>query len=223
VVDAEAVPAPGEPSRPRQRVLRLDDDFSAVVNRKDVPKSHLTADGSLVPANPAGTTSPLEHIYGMQPAKGNSPYSSFLTESGPLPKAYGAMEVELDVARLQGDVASGRVQNVEVLPPEHVQSMIREDIKGRFPAVDPDAAIARGPAGIESYVESLGLSRTKSGELGRRLLALANTTRDSEWLVRGIIPPEYLSGPRPYVPPGGGPSPGGGGPAPGLPPTPSGP
>ena len=151
----------------------------------------------MVPANPDGETTPLEHIYGSQPAKGESPYTSFLTEEGGVAKPYGAMEVELDVPRLQADIAEGRVSDVEILTPAELEAMIRADIEVVAPGTDAYAGIAGGPAGIDDYVASLNLSKRASLRLARRLLALHNTTRDGEYLIKGIIPSEYLSGPDP--------------------------
>jgi hypothetical protein len=157
----------------------------------------------MVPADPNGTCSPLEHIYGSQPAKGESPYTSFLTEEGGVAKAYGAQEVELDLPRLTADIAEGKVPGVEVLTPTELEGMIRTDIEAIAPGSDPDAGIAGGVDRIDDYVASLGLSRGKSAKLSRRLLALFNTTRDGEYLIKGIIPPEYLFGPHPTAPTGG--------------------
>lgn len=191
---SDALPAENDK---RVRIIRQDDDFQAALNRKNAPKSRLSEDGSMMPVNPNGEASPLEHIYGSMPAKGDSPYTSFMAEEGRVAKAYGAQEVELNVPKLQADIASGKLTGVEVLTPPEIESMIRADIQRVAPGVDADAAVAGGPAQIEEFVASQNLSRSKSVQLARRLLALYNTTRDGEYLIKGIIPPEYLSGPSP--------------------------
>jgi hypothetical protein len=178
------------------RIIRQDNDFAAVQNSKGVPKSHLE-DGAMVPANPNGKATPLQHVIGSMPAKGDSPFTSFLTEEGGVAKSYGSQEVELDLARLKTDIASGKLPNVEVVSPQELQAAIKAEIKSIAPGVDPQAAIAKGPAGIDDYVASQGLSRGKSDQLARRLLALSNSERDGECLVKGIIPKEYLKGPNP--------------------------
>jgi hypothetical protein len=178
------------------RVLRQDDNFSAFTNDKGIPKSHLTDDGSMVPPNPEGKTTPLQHIMGMDPAKANSPYTSFLTE-GSAPKTYGAYTVELNVRKLQADVATGRLRGVELMSPQDTETLVRSEIHG-IASIDIDQALARGPEGIGRYVKSLeGLSGNKMDQLQRRLIALCNATRDKEYLVKGVIPSEYLTGPSP--------------------------
>jgi hypothetical protein len=191
--ETEQSTTPREDTEKPVRIIRQDNNFSAPINDKGKPKSRLIEDGSLIPANPDGSATPLEHIYGSDPAKGDSPYTSFLTESGGVAKAYGNFEIELDLPRLQADIASGKLDSVEVLTPEHISTMIRDDI-AQIAEVDIETAIANGPQGIDQYVASLGLSKSKAGKLGRRLLAYFNTTRDHEYLIKGAIPPEYIKG-----------------------------
>jgi hypothetical protein len=178
-------------------IIRQDNDFrSKTSDRKGAPaKSYIDDDGDLIPVDPEGKTSPLEHIYGSQPAKGNSPYTSFLTEEGGIAKTYGSHEIELALGPLQSDIANGKLSGVEVLTPSDLERMIKKDIKAIAPAAEPEEGIAGGPEGIDEYVASLGLSRSNSAKLARRLLALFNTTRDREYLIRGSIPSKYLKGP----------------------------
>jgi hypothetical protein len=107
------------------------------------------------------------------------------------------MEIELDLPRLQQDIAAGNLPGVEVLTPEQIKASILDDIRQINPAVDAEAAIAGGPAGIDEYLNSLNLSRSQSARLGRRLLAYYNTSRDGEYLIKGVIPSQYLKGPTP--------------------------
>lgn len=186
--------------RPGVRVIRQDDDFSAQTNSKDVPKSHLDADGNLVPADPNGGASALEHIYGSSPAKDSSPYTSLMSEGpGGAAKTYGANEIEVDVGRLHTDIESGAVTGVEIITPQQIEVMIRNDIQAVKPGFDTDAALAGGtPDSIQEYLRSQpGISRTASAKLFRRLLALFNTTRDGEYLIRGVVPSDYIVGPNP--------------------------
>ncbi|WP_413167572.1 DUF4157 domain-containing protein [Capilliphycus salinus ALCB114379] len=176
------------------RIIRQDNDFAALVNHKGKPKSHVAEDGSLVPANPKGSATPLEHVYGSDPAKGDSPYTSFLTEKGGVAKTYGDSEVELDLPQLRADIQSGQLKDVEILTPEQISSAIKSEID-QIATVDINAAIAKGPQGIPEYVASLKISKKKASKLERRLLAYYNTTRDGEYLVKGTIPPTYLNGP----------------------------
>jgi hypothetical protein len=55
------------------RIIRQDNDFSSGTNHKNNAKSYRTDQGSLCPANPQGSASPLQHIYGTEPAKSDSP------------------------------------------------------------------------------------------------------------------------------------------------------
>jgi hypothetical protein len=135
-------------------------------------------------------------VYGSDPAKGDSPYTSLLTEKGGVAKTYGSSEIELDLPKLRADMESGHLKNVEILNPEQISGMIKSEID-QIARVDLDAALANGPQGIDQYVASLDISKSKSSKLARRLLAYYNTTRDGEYLIKGVIPPEYIKGPYP--------------------------
>ncbi|MBD2681002.1 MULTISPECIES: DUF4157 domain-containing protein [Nostoc] len=197
--EQEQNPATTDKNQEIVRIIRQDDDFASQFNYKGKTKSRVVEDGSLVPANPNGKASPLEHVYGSDPAKGDSPYTSFLTESGGVAKTYGGSEIELDLPKLRADIESGNLKNVEVLTPEQISKMITDEISQIATTVkkdiDVDAAIAKGPQGIPDYVASLGISKGQSSKLSRRLLAYYNTTRDGEYLIKGTIPAEYLKGP----------------------------
>src|SRR5262249_21179973 len=149
--------------------------------------------------------------------------TSLMTEEpGGVAKTYGSQEVEVDMARLQADIASGKVQGVEVISPDQLQEMIRADIERLRPGFDADAAIADGPSGIDEHLRNRALGRGLAGRLSPRLLAPPNPSRDGEWLVRGVIPHDYITGPYPTTPPPGAPpSPGSPPPAPPAPPAPS--
>ena len=92
-----------------RRIVRDDNNFLAEANERGIRKSHLAEDGSLVPANPHGTTTVTEHVQGgLNPAKkGDSPYTSFSPE-GHTGKVYGDNRVAIEVDRPQGDIAGGR-------------------------------------------------------------------------------------------------------------------
>ncbi|BAY79285.1 AAA ATPase (plasmid) [Nostoc linckia NIES-25] len=197
--EQEQNPATTDKNQEVVRIIRQDDDFASQFNYKGKTKSRVVEDGSVVPANPNGKATPLEHVYGSDPAKGDSPYTSFLTESGGVAKTYGASEIELDLPKLRADIESGNLKNVEILTPEQISKMITDEISQIATTVkkdiDVDAAVANGPQGIPDYVASLGISKGQSSKLSRRLLAYYNTTRDGEYLIKGTIPAEYLKGP----------------------------
>ena len=68
-----------DPERARRaRVTRADKDFTSTRASRGNRKSHLDEHGHLVPANPAGTASVVEHVVGRRSrTKDDSPYSSF--------------------------------------------------------------------------------------------------------------------------------------------------
>jgi hypothetical protein len=179
------------------RIVRQDNDFSAQVNHKGKPKSHIDSSGSMVPANNKGKTSVIEHIYGIDPAKGNSPNTSFMTEKNGVAKVYGSQEVELNISRVRADIQSGKLKGIEIVTPKEVTKTIREEAERIAPGVDLNRGIAQDNDGIRPYVNSLSLSKTKSDKMERLLRAYLNTTRDGEFLVKGTIPQEYYTGPYP--------------------------
>jgi len=178
------------------RVVRQDNNFHSNVTEKNKLKSRLNESGDFVPANPNGSASPLEHVYGSQPAKDDSPYTSFMTDDGTIAKTYGSQEVELDLNRLKNDINSGNLEDVKILTPTEISGMIKEEINSISP-INLDEPLSNGPGGIDQYISTLGLSKGKSNKLSRRLLAYFNTTRDGEYLSRGVIPQVYLNGPYP--------------------------
>ncbi|MBV9543836.1 MAG: hypothetical protein JOY61_05620 [Chloroflexi bacterium] len=177
-------------------VIRQDDDFSARLNSRGVPKSYLDDSGALVPADPQGDITPYEHVLGASPAKDASPFTSFST--APSAKSYGSMQVELDLPRLQQDIASGQVQGVQVLTTPDVQAQIAEEIHSIAPEADINAATGPGtPDAIDAYVRTLNLSNTQAIRITGRLRAYMYVGRDGEVLVKGTIPPGYLTDPAP--------------------------
>jgi hypothetical protein len=179
------------------RIVRQDNDFAAQVNHKDKPKSHIDSSGSVVPANAEGKTSIIEHIYGVDPAKSNSPHTSFMTEKNGIAKAYGSQEIELNIARLRADIKSGKLKDVKIFTPKEILQSIKAEAEKAAPGIDLDVGIAKGNSGIEFYAKSLGLSKKKTEKTIRLLRAYLNTTRDGEFLIEGIIPKGYYTGPYP--------------------------
>jgi hypothetical protein len=179
-------------------VLRQDNNFPSETNHKGQRKPHLDADGNLVPANPHGDATILQHVIGRSPAKDNSPYSSFMTVESGVAKAFGREEIRLDVDRLQADIDAGRLPGVEIVSPRAVQDHIAAEIHRVAPGLNIDEAMAGGtPKAYREYVDSLNLSKRKTSELMDRLMAMHNTRRDGEWLIKGTVPARYFSGPHP--------------------------
>ncbi|MFJ1569845.1 putative T7SS-secreted protein [Streptomyces erythrochromogenes] len=188
----------GESVRPdgdRPHLMRQDDDFSAEYNSRGQRKAHLNADGDLVPANPDGQASIVDHVVGRDPAKSDSPYTS-LSSDGADAKAFGAGKIRIDLPRLEQDIASGRVQGVEVHSPAQVQQAIQssaDGIAGR--PVDLTVPPGSSRPEIEAAAAELGLSKTKTKRIVQRMVDMMNTRRDEEWLIKGIVPRDYITGP----------------------------
>ncbi|WP_323184938.1 putative T7SS-secreted protein [Streptomyces sp. NBC_00193] len=196
-------PADGDPGAPsgtgtggdRPPLMRQDDDFSAEYNSRGQRKAHLNADGDLVPANPDGQASIVDHVVGRDPAKSDSPYTS-LSRDGADAKDFGGGKIKIDLPRLDEDIAAGRVQGVEVHSPKEVQAAIQasaDEIAGR--PVDLTVPPGSSRPAIEEAAAELGLSKTKTKRIIQRMVDMMNTQRDEEWLIKGIVPSDYITGP----------------------------
>ncbi|WP_432182254.1 hypothetical protein [Streptomyces sp. NBC_00063] len=182
------------------RLIRQDDDFGATHNPFGLRKSRFDPDIGVIPADPDGDISPLQHVLGgkNKAAKESSQYTSFAPQDG-TGKVYGNEEIRVDYQRLQKDIDAGKVQGVEILPPEQIQQSINDEINkvaGRD--IDVPTTLKAGekdPA--QDFVDSLGLSKGKSRKVVDRVMALLNTRRDGEWLISGTVPTEYVTGPFP--------------------------
>ncbi len=184
------------------RVLRQDDDFSASEVEKrggKGKKSYIDDAGNLNPANPDGHSSPLQHIMGGIAEKNDSPFTSFMTVEEGVQKNYGSQEIQIDVQRLMADITSGAVAGVEVILPARIQASIIAELVdlGLTEGAVNDAiarALAAGEvAAVVTLVESSGLGKKKTAKAERRMIALYNTTRDQELLIKGIIPSGYIT------------------------------
>ncbi|MDQ1045597.1 hypothetical protein [Streptomyces sp. V4I2] len=183
------------PEEKKPGLIRQDDNFTSEHNAKGQRKSHLNADGDLVPANPDGRASVVDHIVGRDPAKSDSPFTS-LSSEGANAKAFGSNRIRVDLDRLERDIAAGRVSDVEVYPPERVQGHIQETadkIAGR--PVDLTVPPGTTKSQAEELARSMGLSNTKAKRIAQRMIDMMNTRRDQEWLIKGVVPREYIEGP----------------------------
>ncbi|WP_156935073.1 hypothetical protein [Pseudonocardia spinosispora] len=180
-------------------LLRQDHNFHEFFNYKGELKSHLDESGNLYPANPNGTTTIIQHITGKE-GKSDSPYTSW---SGPesSPKDFGGNRISLDRTKVENDIASGLLPRVEVVSPEKIQELIRQDanrIAGQEVNIDlpPRLADDEIKSAAQRLARSLpGLNATQAAQVMQRARDLANTRRDNEWLTKGIIPKEYIKGP----------------------------
>jgi hypothetical protein len=177
----------------RARVTRADKDFTSRQASRGNRKSYLDEHGHLVPANPAGGGSVVEHVVGRRSrTKGDSPYSSFTAPGARTAVKFGGSMIEVDVVRLQADIDAGRVPDVEILPPHRVQAAIQADadrIAGR--PVDLYVRKGRIPEAARSY----GLDAEPTAALRQRMIDMVNAERHHEWMIRGVVPGRYIVGP----------------------------
>ncbi|WP_194858905.1 hypothetical protein [Streptomyces sp. SUK 48] len=177
------------------RLIRQDDDFGGTHNSVGLRKSRFDPDSGIVPADPDGGITPLQHVLGgkNRAAKESSQYTSFAPKDG-TGKVYGSQEIDLDYQRLQKDIDAGHVHGVEVLPPAQVQRSIGDEID-RAAGHPVEVPPTLKPHEVPDFVDGLGLSRGKSRKVTDRVMALLNTRRDGEWLISGVVPKEYVTGP----------------------------
>jgi hypothetical protein len=188
------VDAHHDPERARQaRLTRGDKDFSSPVNRLGTRKSHLDVRGDLVPANPEGGASVVEHVVGRRsPVKGDSPYSSFTSPGARAEVQFGGSTIEVDVVRLQADIDAGLVPGVDVVAPHRVQAAIQADAD-RIAGRPVDLYVRKGHAA--SAARSYGLGAEATAALRQRMIDMANAQRHHEWMIRGVVPARYVVGP----------------------------
>ncbi|WP_327189273.1 hypothetical protein [Streptomyces xinghaiensis] len=176
-------------------LIRQDDSFHSEHNYKGQRKSHLNSHGDLVPANPDGEAGVVDHIVGRDPAKSDSPYTS-LSREGADAKDFGSGRIRVDLARLEADIAAGKVRGVEVFPPEKVQAALQENAN-RIAGHEIDLSVPPGTTRAEAIeiAKERGLSNSKAKRIGQRMIDMMNTRRDEEWLIKGVVPNEYITGP----------------------------
>ncbi|MGM0345906.1 hypothetical protein [Streptomyces sp. Adlamb9] len=179
------------------RLIRQDDDFVGTHNSVGLRKSRFDPDIGIVPADPDGEITPLQHVLGgrNKAAKESSQYTSFAPKDG-TGKVYGSQEIDIDHQRLQKDIDAGHVHGVEVLPPQRVQRSIGDEID-RVAGHPVEVPPGLKPHEVPDFVDGLGLSKGKARKVTDRVIALLNTRRDGEWLISGVVPKEYVTGPYP--------------------------
>jgi hypothetical protein len=137
-------------------------------------KSSIDENGNLVPANKDGTATIQDHVRGAEPKKSNSPYTSFSEGKPGIGKKYGDNVIEVDIKKLEADIASGKVKDVEVIRPKEVQAELQRKI---------DAA-------QQKYDNNPTENNAKRLEATKQ--DLEHARRDAEVLVKGEVPSEYI-------------------------------
>ena len=138
-------------------------------------KSHIDPQtGDLIPANADGNAAIHHHVRGSEPAKSQSPFTSF-TSDGAIADGFGEYTIHLDLTRLEADIAAGRVEGVKIISPEEVQQHLADRVNTAQVRFDANPSIKN-----EERLESATAD-------------LANAKRDTEFLIEGIVPSEYLT------------------------------
>ncbi|MEV5242885.1 hypothetical protein AB0K89_27810 [Streptomyces cinnamoneus] len=185
-------PSPGE-EVPHLR--RQDENFSDPRNKKNQRKSYINEDGDLVPANPDGDATIVDHIVGVDPAKSDSPYTS-TSRDGAEAKNYGGKTIRIDLPKLRADIASGKVKGVEVYSPEQVEAAIQaaaDKTAGYHIDLTIPPKTPRPKA--RKIAEKLGFDKETTAIITQRMMDMMHTRRDAEWLIKGVVPSEYITGP----------------------------
>ncbi|WP_200301619.1 APC family permease [Streptomyces adelaidensis] len=185
------------------KLVRQDDFHALEVDTKGLRKSHFDPEIGMVPANPDGRTTAFQHVAGAENAirKSNSPFTSFAVFGGE--KVYGNTEFTLDVFKLGTDIRAGKLQNAGILPAWDLQQLISDQIERNL----GKRLDFSGLTGNSSRKDVLAFLRNNdavgqggkdaTAKIARDVRVLLNTTRDQEWLIKGIIPKSYLEGPYP--------------------------
>ncbi|MFF3334049.1 actin cross-linking domain-containing toxin [Streptomyces sp. NPDC002888] len=188
------------------KLVRQDDFFTTAVDSKGLRKSYFAPDLGIVPANPEGRTTAFQHVAGAENAarKSNSPFTSFAVVGSH--KVYGDMEVTLDVFKLGEDIKAGRVQNVAILPAHDLQRLISDQIEWTIKRrLDLHSALTGDSTrqDVLAFLKQNDVNlvgqggKDVSAKIASDVRVLLNTTRDQEWLIKGVIPKGYLEGPYP--------------------------
>ncbi|WP_338845921.1 hypothetical protein V8J88_19610 [Massilia sp. W12] len=164
----------GKYNEDRFWIRRDDRPYSSVGAKADRIKSHIDSEGNLRPANPHGKTNFRQHIRGAEPAKSDSPYTSF-SEKTDTAKLYGQSEIKLDIKKLEADIQSGKLQDVEIFRSTEIQKVHQE-------------AFDKAKLKYENNPSKNNLEKMESAKND-----LKNTMRDVEGLIKGIVPSQYFT------------------------------
>ncbi|MDX3691870.1 hypothetical protein PV726_16295 [Streptomyces europaeiscabiei] len=191
------------------RLVRQDNDpFHRILDvDKGLIKSHFDSDIGMIPANPEGATTAFQHVRGAEniKMKSDSPFTSFAEATNDAHKVYGNYEFTLDAYKLGADIKAGKLENVGILPARNLQQLIREQLDWTI-RKQLDFGSLSADSSTQDVVKFLKENDAKVvGRGGKDMTikvaydvrVLLNTTRDQEWLVKGVIPQEYLKGPYP--------------------------
>jgi hypothetical protein len=158
-----------------ESVFRQDNTpYSPKGSKEGRIKSHINEEGNLTPADKNGSATVSDHVRGSEPMKSKSPYTSFSEEGPGIGKTYGDNVIEVDIKRLEADIAAGKISEVEVLRPEKVQAELQTKIDQAMKRFEENPT-PKNQKRVDDAVRDLN-----------------NSVRDKEILIKGEIPSEYF-------------------------------
>lgn len=137
-------------------------------------KSYIDEEGNLNPANKDGSATATQHVRGSEPAKSDSPYTSFSEEGTGNPKNYGDKEITVDRGRLSRDIESGKVKDVEIIENKDLLRI-------------HDETIAKAQERYNANQTPKNLERLNRAQMDKQ-----NSIRDNEVLIKGVVPKKYI-------------------------------
>lgn len=170
------------------RAYRNDDNFYSKTRPSQkgnpVGKAYIDKEtGNLYPADPNGDITITDHILNQN--KNKSPFIS-VTPNKTNEVVYGESQIEIDFKRLQTDIKEGKLKGVEI----YYQDDIVKDLQKRLMEKEKE---------FQDYLNRGGQSQKKIAKFQQKIefirIAINNTRRDSEILIKGVIPSKYIKGP----------------------------
>ncbi|KUL46915.1 hypothetical protein [Streptomyces regalis] len=182
-------------------LVRQDMDFAKTSTPKSGMKTHLTAEG-LVPVKIDGTITPLQAVTtaNAKAFKADSPFTAF-SPPGSIVRSYGDQEIGLDLIALRNDIHAGveNVRNIEILSTTKVQDEILDEIriKTGVPDLDVPSTFTHttGNKEIQEFLARNGVTKGMATKVTADIKTLLQVRRDNTWLIKGVIPSNYLKGP----------------------------
>lgn len=169
-------------------LYRSDNDFysKSRPSQKGNPvgKAYINREtGDLYPADINGNISITDHVLNQNKSK--SPFIS-VTPNKTNDMVYGENQIEIDFKSLQRDIKNGKLKGVEL----YFQDDIIKDLQRNLRVKEKE---------YQDYISRGGKSQKRIEKYERQLrflqTAIENTGRDSEILIKGIVPSKYLKGP----------------------------
>lgn len=176
IKEEDVTSAPLQENLYEESIFRQDNrPYSPAGSKEGRIKSHINEEGNLTPADKNGSATVSDHVRGSEPMKSKSPYTSFSDEGPGIGKTYGDNVIEVDIKRLEADIAAGKISEVEVLRPEKVQAELQAKIDQAMKRLEENPT-PKNQKRVDDAVRDLN-----------------NSVRDKEILIKGEIPAEYFN------------------------------